>query len=95
MVCVIVRISVRVPVAVTEDDDVTVLVEVFELLMLPVDVTVDEVVLDVVELCVIVRLARGLLDTSGVLVRIPLIVLVFDPRPERVKVGDALDVLER
>jgi hypothetical protein len=86
---------VRVPVAVTEDDDVTVLVEVFELLMLPVDVTVDEVVLDVVELCVIVRLARGLLDTSGVLVRIPLIVLVFDPRPERVKVGDALDVLER
>ncbi len=85
----------RVPVAVTEDDDVTVLVEVFELLMLPVDVTVDEVVLDVVELCVIVRLARGLLDTSGVLVRIPLIVLVFDPRPERVKVGDALDVLER
>jgi hypothetical protein len=86
---------VRVPVAVTEDEDVTVLVEVFELLMLPVDVTVDEVVLDVVELCVIVRLARGLLDTSGVLVRIPLIVLVFDPRPERVKVGDALDVLER
>lgn len=85
----------RVPVAVTEDEDVTVLVEVFELLMLPVDVTVDEVVLDVVELCVIVRLARGLLDTSGVLVRIPLIVLVFDPRPERVKVGDALDVLER
>lgn len=95
MVCVIVRISVRVPVAVTDDEDVTVLVEVFELLMLPVDVTVDEVVLDVVELCVIVRLARGLLDTSGVLVRIPLIVLVFDPRPERVKVGDALDVLER
>jgi len=86
---------VRVPVAVTEDEDVTVLVEVFELLMLPVDVTVDEVVLDVVELCVIIRLARGLLDTSGVLVRIPLIVLVFDPRPERVKVGDALDVLER
>lgn len=85
----------RVPVAVTDDEDVTVLVEVFELLMLPVDVTVDEVVLDVVELCVIVRLARGLLDTSGVLVRIPLIVLVFDPRPERVKVGDALDVLER
>ena len=65
IVCVIARISVRVPVAVTDEDAVTVEVEVREPLLLPLIVTLAEFVLVVVELCVIVRLARGLIVTSG------------------------------
>ena len=50
IVCVIVRISVRVPVAVTEDEAVTVEVEVLEPLLLTLSETLAELVLDVVEL---------------------------------------------
>jgi len=49
IVCVIVRISVRVPVAVTDDDAVTVVVEVFEPILLVILTLVDEV-LELVEL---------------------------------------------
>ena len=50
IVCVIVRISVRVPVAVTEDEAVTVEVEVLEPLLLTLSDPLAELVLDVVEL---------------------------------------------
>ena len=50
IVCVIVRISVRVPVAVTDDEAVTVEVEVLEPLLLTLSETLAELVLDVVEL---------------------------------------------
>jgi hypothetical protein len=50
IVCVIVRISVRVPVAVTDDDAVTVKLAIFEPILLLVSVTLVDEVLELLEL---------------------------------------------
>ena len=93
IVCVVVRTSVRVPVAVTEDDAVTVKLDIFELIPLLVILTVADEVLETVELRVIVRVPRGLFDVSELFDTVAVIVLVFEPS-DRVKVADALGVLE-
>ena len=67
--------------------------DIFELILLLVILTVADEVLETVELELIVRVPKGLLDTTD-LDTVAVIVFVFELIPERVKVAEALDVLE-
>ena len=69
-------------------------VDIFEVIPLLVIVTVADEVLETVELELIVGVPRGLLDTTELLDTLAVIVLVLELIPERVKVAEALDVLE-
>ena len=68
-------------------------VDSFDPIPLLVRVTVVDDVLETVELELIVRVPRGLFDTSELLDTLAVIVLVFEPS-DRVKVADTLGVLE-
>ena len=67
--------------------------DIFELIPLLVILTVADEVLVTVELELIVRVPKGLLDTTELLDTVAVIVFVFEPT-DLVKVADALDVLE-
>lgn len=69
-------------------------VEVLEPLLLELSDPVAELVLEVVELCVRVRLAKLLLDTSELPDTLALIVLVFEPTEDRVNLAEELGVLD-
>ena len=94
IVCVIVRISVRVPVAVTEDDAVTVVLEVFDPIELTVAVTVAEDVLETLELELVVRLPAGLLVIKELIELLVVVVLVLEGAGERETVVDVVDVFD-
>ena len=67
--------------------------DIFELITLLVIVTVADEVLETVELELIVRVPRGLLDTSEVPDTLPVILFVFEPT-DLVTVAEALVLLE-
>ena len=69
-------------------------VDSFDPILLLVILTVADEVFDPVEVELIVRLTTGLLDTTELPDTLAVIVLVFDPIDDLVKVADALDVLE-
>ena len=69
-------------------------VDSFDPTLLLVILTVADEVFDPVEVELIVRLTTGLLDTTELPDTLAVIVLVFDPIDDLVKVADALDVLE-
>ena len=68
--------------------------DIFEAPLLLVILTVADEVLETVELELIVRDPRGLLDTTELPDTLAVIVLVFEPIDDLVKVAEALDVLE-
>lgn len=68
--------------------------DIFELIPLLVILTVADELLETVELELIVRVPKGLLDTTELLDTVAVIVFVFEPSDDLVKVADALDVLE-
>jgi hypothetical protein len=69
-------------------------VDSFDPILLLVILTVADEVFDPVEVELIVRLTTGLLDTTELPDTLAVIVLVFDPIDDLVKVVEALDVLE-
>jgi len=81
-------------VAVTDDEAVTVEVEVFDRLEVLVFVTVADGVLDTIELLVVVTLLPALLVIRGLPEELAVGVLVFDGAEERDGVVEAVFVFE-
>lgn len=69
-------------------------VDSFDPILLLVILTVADEVFEPVEVELIVRLTTGLLDTTELPDTLAVIVLVFEPIDDLVKVVEALDVLE-